>query len=236
MNLLDFNVIKISEESMRSLEDRKWVDDQMIAISLDIKQNEVNKTTDKVLFVSPSTTQLIRKSKDNTDIKETIKDLKIYEKDWVFYPVSNNDQVSKPGGGTHWSLLVYCKLKDVYYHHDPINPMNGMHAAELIKKIASVDNRFSHFQMDVKCPQQNNGYDCGPYIMLFANKMADNLVKGVEPNFYEVSKDEATRYRKELRDKIQTEMKKASEEMEKKNKNGTKPLRQRKKKNCSKEQ
>ena len=65
MILLDFNVIKISEESMRSLEDRKWVDDQMIAISFDIKQNEVNKTTDKEFFVSPSTTQLIRKSKDN---------------------------------------------------------------------------------------------------------------------------------------------------------------------------
>ena len=49
------------------------------------------------------------------------------------------------------------------------------------------------------------------------------MVKRVEPNFYEVSKDEAFRYRKELRDKIQIEMKKASKEMERKNKNGTKP-------------
>ena len=106
----------------------------MINISFAIKQNEVNKTTDKIIFVSPAITQLIRKSKDKIDIKETIKNLKINEKDWVFYPVSNNDQVNKPGGGTHWSLLVCCKVKNVYYHHDPIYPTNGMHAVELVKK------------------------------------------------------------------------------------------------------
>jgi len=50
--------------------------------------------------------------------------------------------------------------------------------------------------------------------MLFSNKIADNLVKGVDPNYYEVSKDEASRYRKELKEKIQLEMKKASMEPE----------------------
>ena len=50
--------------------------------------------------------------------------------------------------------------------------------------------------------------------MLFANKIADNLVKGVDPNFYEVSKDEASRYRKGLKEIIQLEMKKASMEPE----------------------
>ena len=105
MNVLDFKLMKISEESLTSLEDTQWVDDQMIKISFAIKQNEVNKATDKILFVSPSITQLIRKSKDKMDTKETIKNLQINEKDWVFYPVSNN-QVNKPGGGTHWSLLV----------------------------------------------------------------------------------------------------------------------------------
>ena len=56
-----------------------------------------------------------------------------------------------------------------------------MHAAELIQKIASADNRFSNFQKKVESPQQKNRYDCGPYIMLFANKIADNLVMGMDP-------------------------------------------------------
>ena len=89
-----------------------------------------------------------------------------------------------------------------------------MHAVELIHKISSADSRFSNSQKNVKPPQQKNGYDCGPYIMLFANKIADNLVNGVDPNHYEVSEDEAFRYRKELKDKIQLEMKKASMEPE----------------------
>ena len=210
MNVLDFTAMKISEEILKSLEDTQWVDDQMIYISLALKQNEINKATDKILFVSPSITQLIRKSTDRTNTKDTMKNLQINEKDWVFYPVCNNNQVNRPGGGTHWSLLVYCKAKDVYYHHDPINPTNEMHAVELIHKISSADSRFSMSQKKVMPPQQKNGYDCGPYIMLFANKIADNLVKGVDPNYYTVGKDEASRYRKELKDKIQLEMKKAS--------------------------
>merc|ERR1712105_472457 len=132
MNVLDFTAMKISEESLKSLEDTQWVDDQMIYISLAFKQYKINKATDKIIFVSPSITQLIRKSTDRTNTKETIKYLQINEKDWVFYPVSNNNQVNRPGGGTHWSLLVYCMAKDVYYHHDPINPTNEMHAVVLI--------------------------------------------------------------------------------------------------------
>ena len=101
MNVLDFKGMKISKESLKSLEDTQWVDDQMIKISFSFKQNEVDKITDKILFVSPSVAQLIRMSKNKMDTKETIKNLQINEKDWVFYPVSNNNQVNKPGGGTH---------------------------------------------------------------------------------------------------------------------------------------
>merc|ERR1711874_102501 len=94
------------------------------------------------------------------------------------------------------------------------NPTNEMQAVELMHEMGFADSRFSISQKNVKPPQQKNGYDCGPYIMLFANKIADNLVKGVDPNYYEVSKDEASRYRKELKEKIQLEMKKASMEPE----------------------
>merc|ERR1711874_665897 len=66
MNVLDFTAMKISEESLKSLEDTRWVDDQMIYISLALKQNEINKATDKILFVSPSITQLIRKKISKT--------------------------------------------------------------------------------------------------------------------------------------------------------------------------
>ena len=46
--------------------------------------------------------------------------------------------------------------------------------------------------------------------MLFANKMVDNLMKGTNPNDFEVSKHEASGYRKELRAKILQETKKVS--------------------------
>ena len=130
----------------------------------------------------------------------------------MFYPVSNNNQVNKPGGGTHWSLLVYCRSKNVYYHHDPIYPINGKYAFQLMHKISSADNSFGTSKADIEPPQQKNGYDCGPYVMLFANKIADNLINGTSPNKFEVSKHEASSYREELKKKILLEMKKASVE------------------------
>ena len=57
---------------------------------------------------------------------------------------------------------------------------------------------------------KKNGYDCGPYIMLFANKIADNLMVGTNPNHFEVSEYEASGYRMKLRDKIIRETNKVS--------------------------
>ena len=54
MNVLDFKVMNISKESLTSLENTQWVDDQMINISLALKQKEVDKITDKILWVHPS--------------------------------------------------------------------------------------------------------------------------------------------------------------------------------------
>ena len=48
--------------------------------------------------------------------------------------------------------------------------------------------------------------------MLFANKIADNLIKGADPNHYEVSENEVSGYRRKLKDKMHLEMKKASVE------------------------
>ena len=210
MDICNFEVMNISKESLASLERSQWVDDDMIKLSLALKQKEINKSTDKILFVSPAITQLIRASKDGKAIKETLKGLRITERDWVLFPVSNNNQVDMPGGGTHWSLLLYSRQKNVFYHHDPIFPINFMHATELINKISTADSSFSINRKNVETPQQKNGYDCGPYVMLFANKIVDNLSEGLDPNHLVVSEDEASVYRMKLKEKILREMKKVS--------------------------
>ena len=88
--------------------------------------------------------------------------------------------------------------------------MNDKHAVELINKISTADSRFSITKENVKSPQQKNGYGCGPYVMLFANKIADNLRAGTNPNHFVVSEDEASGYRMKLREKILREMEKVS--------------------------
>ena len=50
MNVWDFRVMNISKVSLTSLENSQWVDDDIIKISLALKQKEIDKTTDKILF------------------------------------------------------------------------------------------------------------------------------------------------------------------------------------------
>ena len=52
MDICDFKVINVSKESLASLENSQWVGDAIIKLSLAIKQKEINKITENILFVS----------------------------------------------------------------------------------------------------------------------------------------------------------------------------------------
>ena len=82
-------------------------------------------------------------------------------------------------GGEHWSLLVYKKDKNKWYHFDSINTYNDIVARNLVD---SVNKYLSENKPDfvmVNCTQQNNGGDCGPYVGLFAKKVVENIKDGI---------------------------------------------------------
>merc|ERR1711874_444940 len=94
----------------------------------------------KLALVEPSITQILRKSPDSCTVADTVEDLKLKEKDYVFFPVNNNDKVDGEGG-SHWSLLVYISDKRhvKFYHHDPISSANHRHANKLIKNLSKAN-------------------------------------------------------------------------------------------------
>ena len=87
---------------------------------------------------------------------------------------TNNGMV----GGEHWSLIVYKKVEDTWYHFDSIGKYNDAFTRNLVdgvNKYLSKNGRTNF--VEVECTQQNNGYDCGPFVGLFAQKVVE-LVKG----------------------------------------------------------
>ena len=195
----------ISDEDLKSLEEGEWVTDIIISQTMSAIEQGVQKY--KTTIVDPSVVQLLRKTESPDNRKNIIKDLKMDEKEYVIFPVNNNDKMEE-GGGSHWSLLVYSKKEEGFYHHDPIKRANYKHAVELMYKISVSNDNFIPKMTDIPSPKQCNGYDCGPYIIMYANKMAENITHGDSLNFYNVTHAEAKECRKTLRMAIIEEKKK----------------------------
>ena len=49
---------------------------------------------------------------------------------------------------------------------------------------------------NIESPQQKNGYDCGTYVIMYANNIAENIVNNALLNKIEVKIDDVTKTRK----------------------------------------
>ena len=67
---------------------------------------------------------------------------------------------------------------------------------EFVVKGSKVENKI--------CSQQNNGYDCGPYTLLFAEKLIQKIIKGedISTTSIQVETDEVKRWRLNLQNMI----------------------------------
>ena len=76
-----------------------------------------------------------------------------------------------------------------------------MYALELMGKLSLADKFFKTEITDKDSPAQSNGYDCGIYVAMYANKLAEGISNGNFPNL-EITPSDATEYRRALRNKI----------------------------------
>jgi Ulp1 family protease len=114
----------------------------------------------------------------------------------IFVPINdimNRSRASfmKPGGGSHWSLLLWTiaskdKTQDstlptsTFYHFDSSNGYNASAASVVSQKLIKVLYCNSPIIVqttnttvkECKSPQQNNGYDCGVYLLGFAEALS----------------------------------------------------------------
>merc|ERR1712121_551555 len=191
---------------LKSLENGGWVTDSIIAHVFGRIQQYINE--DKLALVKPSINQIFRRSPDPRTVAKTVEDLKLKEKDYILFPVNNNDRVEGEGG-SHWSLLVYISDKsDVnFYHYDPIRGANNRQANELVRKLSET-NTFCKSKLKVEevlVPNQINGYDCGIYTMIYAGMLAGDITNGIDPKLINITPEEVNKCRKILWQKISVE-------------------------------
>jgi sentrin-specific protease 8 len=94
---------------------------------------------------------------------------------FIIFAINNNDQ--DVAGGSHWSLCVYSKPDNTFFHFDSSSYFNHMPCEQLInimKKCLQVPS--AEFQR-VDCLQQNNSYDCGIYVLCHADLVCKTIMK-----------------------------------------------------------
>ena len=119
-----------------------------------------------LLFVNPAVTQLIKMG-DAKDVPIFLDHLGLRNKEYIFLPVSNNVSACK-AGGSHWSLIVYSKQDAIWYHFDSQRRANDKDASQLVTRLNKYLNGFPNEIVDAICTQQDNSYDCGAFVMKYA--------------------------------------------------------------------
>ena len=100
-------------------------------------------------------------------------------------------------GGSHFSLLVYRKMKNTFFDLDPLCFLNTPRGKKLYENIKGfiADNSVLK---ETTCPQQGNSFDCGPYTLLFMERVIEKINTKGDFTPIHVKTEDVRRYRSNL--------------------------------------
>lgn len=136
---------------------------------------------EETLLVPPSISFWLQNCPDEESLKSFIQPLNLPTKKMIFFPVNNNRDVTLAEGGSHWSVLVFHREANVFVHHDSFRGSNGSYAKMLCKSVNSFvgssdfETRYLKFESS---PQQENGYDCGLFVVAIARVICSWYTSG----------------------------------------------------------
>lgn len=170
--VLSYHDCLLRASDVALLEGPHWLNDLLIGFYFEYLDKKTNKDEKKeLLFISPELTQLLKLTHPS-QYEFLLSSLDVLDSDFVFFPLNNCDR-KQSAGGSHWSLLVYSKPEQVCFHFDSSSGFNGVVASEFARSLTSYFLGRSKECIQVPCPQQENGYDCGIYVLCFTDAILD---------------------------------------------------------------
>ncbi len=82
----------------------------------------------------------------------------------IFLPITDVKDLTKPEGGTHWSLLLVSAVDRVAFHYDSLGAVNIREARYVTARLAGLLGVDLNFRNIDDTPQQANGNDCGVFV------------------------------------------------------------------------
>lgn len=160
-------LLRISDVAL--LERNDWLNDVIIGFYFEYL-NQQYRNDKQLLFIGPEVAQLL-KMQDPSHYNIFLDPIEATNYNFIFFPL--NDCDSNKAGGSHWSLLIYSHLEKMCYHFDSSSNINGSSAKKLARKVTKYFLEKSEKRyIEMNCPQQNNSYDCGLYVLCLADVLS----------------------------------------------------------------
>lgn len=196
--VLSFHETLLRNSDIDLLRGPHWLNDNLISFYFEYLEKLVYTDDSGLLFISPEVTQCLKISPAE-ELRVFLDPLNWKQKAFIFMALNDCDTVESPGG-SHWSLLVYSKPENGFFHLDSSRGSNFKQAwrlAENLLKIFSPSGTGEYKEQDAL--QQTNSYDCGIHVICNAYFVAEHCRKsGKVEDCPKIEESEVTKKRSEL--------------------------------------
>ncbi|KAF7731264.1 SUMO1 sentrin specific peptidase 8 [Apophysomyces ossiformis] len=191
--LLHFHDVVVREYDYDTLADGQWINDTIIDFHAEYLEREYLPKDNSFLFLRPGMVQLIRhtpgKRKEEGDSNRgelipktdptqlgSALPANIDQRLVIFIPI-NDGEPQTAYSGSHWSLLVFLRATATFYYYDSMQGANLNEARATAMKLLLLLKLSQHPEfIPVPTPQQENGADCGVYVISITDLLVQRML------------------------------------------------------------
>ena len=197
--------------NINALSRTSWLHDSHIKIAIEDIEKYGENNNESTLYFGPSISHLIKLAPQKDVEAQLNQSDAIFKRHIVFIVNDCNGDLGS-GEGSHWSLLVYERDRNTWYHMDSGKNTNTPHAKQIMDKVnkylvnqGSLENSNTSY-VESHCTQQQNGYDCGPLTILFAKNTTKMIARGEPLHTCWVDENETRSVRKRIHTQLNNKL------------------------------
>merc|ERR1711915_1093454 len=221
-NELTFEDGMLRKEDVNSLNDGKCLTDATISFAFAQIEKEKKKELEEnnIKLVRPEVAMVLKRG-DKSQVLETKRAMRQNGEKIFMTPINDSTNLDKYGSGEHYSVLFIDTTSKVFMHLDSIEGKNTAHAKEMAISMLDEDSFDEKgklewtFTEDTTCGKQDNGFDCGVYVIHNVKAAIENICHAKKFERNNPTTEEITNLRRELKQQVYTEMKRQSQKNEK---------------------
>ncbi|GMF21292.1 unnamed protein product [Phytophthora lilii] len=182
--VLNYHDVQLYASDVALFAGRQWLNDNAVNFYLQFLTQTLAPAD--VLLMDPAVVScLLHQCEDEDEFRDLASGVALARRQLCLIPVSDNDALG--GDSSHWSLLLF---RDGKFRHFDSSAGHNKHAAKRVAKafaqlLEAIGRHDAHEGAKAveevrDAPQQQNGYDCGMYVLVLAEYFCRQYVGETE--------------------------------------------------------